>query len=300
MPRHPLAEIFGHRYDNHSDTAERDRDRKLCPFRNKTPSCTKSSLKSPLGVCSVLENEEPVITCPVRFTEGWQPLLDARDLVFANDSSENWKWVPEVRLYDRFHQSAGNIDWVLVRLNDAGELVDYGAVEVQSVYISGNVRDPFNRYMEMRPDHDVPWRGQVRPDFLSSSRKRLLPQLLYKGEILRAWGKKTAVILQDRFFRTLPDLDEVSRAEADIVWLTYRMELDEAANEYRLKRDRVVYTSSKETLSRITHAEAGEEAEFIRQVVAKMKRMDSGELSLADLVVDPVSDDESELGDLDE
>jgi hypothetical protein len=50
----------------------------------------------------------------------------------------------------------------------------------------------------------------------------------------------------------------------------------------------------------MSRAEAGDAAEFIKQVVAKMKKMDSGELSLAGLVVDPVSDDESELGDFDE
>ena len=30
---------------------------------------------------------------------------------------------------------------------------------------------------------------RVAPDYLSSSRKRLVPQLIYKGSILKAWGK---------------------------------------------------------------------------------------------------------------
>jgi len=34
-----------------------------------------------------------------------------------------------------------------------------------------------------------------RPDYLSSSRKRLAPQLIFKGGIINAWGKKTAVAL---------------------------------------------------------------------------------------------------------
>ena len=32
-----------------------------------------------------------------------------------------------------------------------------------------------------------------RPDYLSSSRKRLAPQLIFKGGILKTWGRKQAV-----------------------------------------------------------------------------------------------------------
>jgi len=32
---------------------------------------------------------------------------------------------------------------VLVAYDDAGKVVDFGALEIQAVYISGNVREPF-------------------------------------------------------------------------------------------------------------------------------------------------------------
>ena len=49
----------------------------------------------------------------------------------------------EVRLNDKNGKSARNIDMVLVALDDNDEIVDFGALEVQAVYISGNVKKPF-------------------------------------------------------------------------------------------------------------------------------------------------------------
>jgi hypothetical protein len=64
-----------------------------------------------------------------------------------------------------------------------------------------------------------------RPDYLSSSHKRLVPQLLFKGGILHSWKKKTVVALSKDFFETLPSLKEISKDEADIAWLIYDLQL---------------------------------------------------------------------------
>ncbi len=127
--------------------------------------------------------------------------------------------VPETRLDDAEGRSAGNIDFVLASLDSRGEIADFGALEVQSVYISGNVSGPFQHYMETRPNDTFAWVGVACPDYLSSSRKRLVPQLIYKGGILREWKKKTAVAVQKAFYETLPMLPEVAKEDADIAWL---------------------------------------------------------------------------------
>src|SRR5260370_24818723 len=80
-----------------------------------------------------------------------------------------------------------------------------------------------------------------RPDYLSSSRKRLAPQLIYKGGILHAWGRKQAVAVDSSFFNTLPTMIEVDKSEAEIAWLVYDLQLDQY-NRYRLIRSRTVYT----------------------------------------------------------
>jgi hypothetical protein len=78
MPTHPLAEVFGFPTDNFSNEAERFRKNHLCPFNNKSPNCTKSSVENPLGVCSVFGGEDIVITCPVRFRQNWTITIDYR------------------------------------------------------------------------------------------------------------------------------------------------------------------------------------------------------------------------------
>lgn len=177
MPNHPLAEVFGHLTTDFSDRAKRFRKNKLCPFNNKVPNCTKDKAKDPLGVCSVYNGNTAVITCPVRFREDWLIAEDAASFFFPEDSS--WTSLTEVRLPDGDGKSAGNIDVVLVAYDTCGKVIDFGSLEVQAVYISGNVREPFAHYMKDCFDHrEMDWRSEPnypRPDFLSSSRKRLAP-----------------------------------------------------------------------------------------------------------------------------
>lgn len=56
--------------------------------------------------------------------------------------------MPEIRLTDVNGKAAGNIDLVLVEYNDEGYVTDFGALEIQAVYISGNLRRPFRAYMK--------------------------------------------------------------------------------------------------------------------------------------------------------
>ncbi len=197
MPDHPLAEVFGFPVDNLSSEATRYRENKLCPFNNKVPNCTKDKANNPLGVCSIFDGEKLAITCPVRFRQDWIIVEDAASFFFPVNA--NWTTLTEVRLRDRQGKSAGNIDVVLVQYDNDGRVLDFGALEIQAVYISGNVRRPFEAYME-NPEvgADMDWSKETnypRPDYLSSSRKRLAPQLLYKGGILSAWNKKIGVAL---------------------------------------------------------------------------------------------------------
>jgi hypothetical protein len=270
VPSHPLAEVFGFPHDNHSERAERYRNQALCPYNNKVPSCTKNSVINPLGVCSVFEAEQPVITCPTRFREDWRILEDAANFFFPPGT--RYTAVPETRLDDADGQSAGNVDFVLVALGPQGEIADFGALEVQSVYISGNVSGPFNQYMETRPNHVFTWGGSVRPDYLSSSRKRLVPQLIYKGGILREWNKKTAVAIQRPFYESLPPLPVAAREDADIAWLIYELVLDDRMNLYHLTQDEIVYTNSEAVLAHITTAKAGDMRGFLSRIQQKLER----------------------------
>ena len=279
MPTHPLAEVFGFPPDNLSPDADRYRKNKLCPFNNKVPNCTKDKANDPLGVCSIYDDDEIVITCPIRFRQEWIIAGDAATFLFPTGTT--WTSLTEVRLKGKHGKSAGNIDVVLVAYNEQGRVVDFGALEIQGVYISGNIRRPFEHYMEDPAKRgNMDWTHQPnypRPDYLSSSRKRLAPQLIYKGGILNAWSKKSAVALNRGFHNTLPVLEETTEAEADIAWLIYDLRRDGTQNRYLLHHYKTVYTRFEASLNQITRPEPGEQQDFIDQLQNKLdEKLENG------------------------
>ena len=91
------------------------------------------------------------------------------------------RWIPlgEVKLHNKSGVAAGNIDMVIVELDEKDQVIAFGAIEIQSVYNQGNVRNPFEAYMK-KPSVGAAfdWSGQPHypnPDYLSSTRKRLMP-----------------------------------------------------------------------------------------------------------------------------
>jgi len=271
---HPLAEVFGFMADDQTPKAQRYRSHRLCPFNNKVPNCTKDKAKNPLGVCSIMQNTKPVITCPVRFREDWLITDDAASFFF--DDGVHWSSLTEVRLNDANGKSAGNIDVVLVAYDEEGRVTDFGALEIQAVYISGNVRDPFEHYMqEPAVNFAMNWTDRPnypRPDFLSSSSKRLAPQLLFKGGILHSWKKKIAVAINKSFFDTLTHLKTVSKDEAEIAWFIYDLDpVKESENDrYRLRKVDTVYTGFQDALLSITTAIPGNIEDFVRLLQEKL------------------------------
>ena len=266
----PLSEVFGFPIYNNSLKAERYRTQKLCPYNNKVPNCTKDKANNPLGVCSVYHGNISVITCPIRFREHWIIVENAAKFAFG----PNLKWtsISETKLLDANGQSAGNIDFVLVAYDDNGKLIDFVSLEVQGVYISGNLRNPFEDYMQ-NPNENFEWQtgyNYPKPDYLSSSRKRLIPQMLYKGGIFQAWKKKQAVALQKSFFETLPTLPRTSKSNADIAWFLYDLVEDKKTKQKTLTLIETVYTEFEPALLKIITPEPGNISEFIDILQSKL------------------------------
>jgi hypothetical protein len=277
FPGQPMAEIFGFPPENDKTEASRCRKLRLCPFGNKIPNCTKDKARDPLGVCSVNTSEGPVITCPIRFRENWQIAEEAAAFFFGEKT--RWTSLTEVRLNDADGKSAGNIDVVLAAYDERGKVYDFGALEIQAVYISGNVRDPFERYMSLSSGSHMDWSkmpNYPRPDFLSSSRKRLAPQLLFKGGILHAWNKKMAVALDSAFFSTLPELKEIEKDKADIAWLVHDLVPDPQQGRFHLSLTKTVYTAFDEALRTITLPRVGALDRFVDFLQSKVdEKLDS-------------------------
>ncbi len=271
MPNNPLAEVFGFPNNSFSDQAKRYRRNKLCPYNNKVPNCTKDKANNPLGVCSIYHKNSPVITCPIRFRQDWLIAENAANFFFGNNA--NWTSLIEVRLKNADGQSAGNVDVILVSYDDRGRVIDCGAIEIQAVYISGNIREPFETYMN-DPEgwENINWSRLANyyptPDYLSSSRKRLIPQLLYKGAILRGWNKKQAIVVQKSFFDTLPNLPQIEQEKAEIAWYLY--DLQQQNDQFNLVLSNVVYTEYWPAINRISTPEPGKLEDFIKILQQKL------------------------------
>lgn len=278
------------------------------PFQQQFGPCTKDSQKNPLGVCSVKSGDVAAITCPVRFSEAgvmidaaanWSaavlgltpadlvPIAEVR-LVPAAAEHEleqaqegNNLAVPEV-----VETSAGNIDYVLANIDapQAGStriedyaVNAYAALEVQAVYISGNVRNLFTEYM----GGDA-WDGEnpPRPDWLSSSRKRLVPQLAWKGSVLHAWGRPIAVSVQAAFWDTMPYLQRVTTDRQDgdafreMAWVI--VDLKRRGSLYRLEHVKTAFSTFDEALAAATQTPAGSDRLVRAAIITKYIKATTG------------------------
>lgn len=284
----PLGEVFGFPIDNEGERALRYRENKLCPFNNIVSNCTKNSIEFPLGVCSLNHKDKQVIICPIRFREDWTIISDAASFIF--DGRDSWTHVGEVRLNDKHGKSAGNIDYVLVSYDDKGRVLDFGSLEVQSVYISGNLTGPFTAYLD-NPSPLFSWTQAFKypkPDYLSSSRKRLIPQIIAKGSILKQWNKKQVVALQTSFYNTLPSLPEVDKSESDFALFLYDLVPQENTKTLSLQLQKVIYTNFASALEQIAKFEAGSIDQFTDLLQRKLdsKKLGNSNDNLENIVVE--------------
>ena len=211
-----------------------------CPFQAGNVPCRK-----PGGVCSQRDYRPylgnhlanrigepagpPIIMCPKRFEQDgevhrWLAKIVGFESVYVAQE------VPFMRSPDT-NREAGRIDLVLSGDDAASEW--YG-LEIQAVYFSGpGMTADF--VLLSQDDSRLPPAptARRRPDWRSSSAKRLMPQLTVKIPTLRRWGKKMAVAVDTSFFgaiggntaRPSHDLND-----GDILWLTL-----DVSDGYRLQ-----------------------------------------------------------------
>ena len=117
------------------------------------------------------------------------------------------------------------------------------------------------------------------PDYLSSSRKRLIPQIIAKGSILKQWNKKQVVALQTSFYETLPPLPEVAKAESDFAFFLYDLVQVPKEKQLELKLRKVIYTNFAIALEKIAKFEAGSMNDFTQLL---QKKLDAKHLGVTD------------------
>ena len=195
-----IVEFFGYAPRDHSPTAVVARRDTHCPFLGET--CTKRLRDgAPSGACTLQQTKaaEPVVCCPNRlYADDYRILRDVADIAFRPRiplvrASEldgtvgeciavfGHRWGKELRLPNRGSRGAYFVDWVLARLDAAGGLVDFVAVEVQSIDTTGNYRAERQAHLDGRI-----FEGSSTAGFnWENVNKRILPQIIYKGHVLR-------------------------------------------------------------------------------------------------------------------
>lgn len=197
-----ISELFGYAATDHSPEAVDARQRSHCPFLNDT--CVKTLNDGTIsGVCTMKPHAAgPVICCPVRlYAHDYRILVDVAAQAFgpglslrpgasaqaeARRTGEHCvavfgkRWGGELRLPQRSGRGAYFVDWILARIDSAGELVDFVAVEVQSIDTTGSYRTARTALLRGEP----PIRASAGFNWENVS-KRILPQIIYKGHVLR-------------------------------------------------------------------------------------------------------------------
>ena len=229
MTRYGIAEWYGHDLLNlttterqdHADAALNRRERP-CPYR--PGPCNKTG-----GVCSMRQYDEhrgritsiagpTVVMCPSRFEQDRLLIGWLNEIVGFGSDAMLAREVPF--MVGNTGKPAGKID--LVVATEQHDLRWFG-LEMQAVYFSGpGMDDEFVRCVRDEGAEPLYPNGVRRPDWRSSSAKRLAPQLQVKVPTLRRWGSKIAVAVDGPFFDSIggPSADPVRDLDAgDVIWL---------------------------------------------------------------------------------
>ncbi|HWE85106.1 MAG TPA: NotI family restriction endonuclease [Terracidiphilus sp.] len=194
-----IIEFFGFSPQDHSKAAVQAREDLQCPFLQQ--KCTKTLSRGEIsGACTLTSKiGGPVICCPNRlYAEKYEILRDIARIAFGpvlpllaassiTDKSGECiavfgkGWGKELRLPNRGKRGSYFVDWILAHLSAAGELINFVAVEVQSIDTTGNYRKEREAYLageefEGRSTANLNW---------ENVNKRILPQIIYKGHVLR-------------------------------------------------------------------------------------------------------------------
>lgn len=220
-----IAEVFGTSVFDTSPSAIAMRSRKWCRFRDT--ACTKVRKSDPVGVCAFSMGSDATIVCPFRFSENSRVFRDAASIAFGE--GEEIVVLPEYKLLSipsvsegKKPKKIGKVDFILGKLRN-GTVVDFAALEIQSVYSSGGgVENAFKNFMGSGA---VGSEGDLGVDFRSSAQKRLVPQLRLKVPIFRRWGKKFFVAIDDTFFAALPEFGVTSEGNSEVTWLAYPLRM---------------------------------------------------------------------------
>ena len=204
-----ILELFCYAPDDRSKAAIDARIEQTCPSIGGL--CTKqigsASNRIRSGVCTIADkNGEPVIICPIRlYAHRYSLLSTVAKLAFRVSAVElvdgrrignhtarrntnlvavfGKGWGGEIRVPGRplrgRKSSSYFVDWVLARLDSKKKLVEFAALEVQTMDTIGSYRAEREAIL-----NGLEYVGKSAGPNWENVNKRILPQLIYKGNLL--------------------------------------------------------------------------------------------------------------------
>lgn len=229
-----ISEFFGYKAENSSKESLQTAMRQVCPFLGK--QCTKVLKDRTIsGVCAIRQKTEgspDVICCPNRlYADDYRMLRIVAKKAFgfnlnlyagraAVDKAKQkggaiavfgHGWGGELRLPQRQGSGSYFVDWVLARLDSNGKLVEFTAIEVQTIDTTGSygkARLALGKDRSIISDTvGLNWENVA---------KRIIPQIIYKGQVLQREDLcKTGLFfvcpkpIYDRVINRLGGLDKI-------------------------------------------------------------------------------------------
>jgi hypothetical protein len=196
-----IVELFGYSATDFSKPAQTLRKSFDCPFLNDR--CTKQLRDgTPSGACTVKQMAgPPIICCPNRlYWDDYFVLQDIAKVAFGRNAALlpksriaeaataqapvavfGKRWGKELHLPKRGGRGSFFVDWVLVLLDSNGGPREFVAVEVQSIDTTGNYQAERQAILRQAAFAGASKAGMN----WENVNKRILPQLIYKGSVLR-------------------------------------------------------------------------------------------------------------------
>ncbi|MGO2360362.1 MAG: NotI family restriction endonuclease [Brachybacterium tyrofermentans] len=202
-----IVDWFGYLASDTSEAATQARRDEWCPFINAP--CVKDFVDGgKSGVCTLKQStRSPVVCCPNRlYGDDWEILRYVSSKAFDDDydlvpgrqarlrAAEigdsvvgvfGKSWGGELHLPQRGGKGSYFVDYILARISPRGDLESFVAVEVQSIDTTGNYQ---NRVRELRGEPQTGSKVSAGFNWENVS-KRILPQLIYKGNVLEQEAK---------------------------------------------------------------------------------------------------------------
>lgn len=208
MPRasgNDIVEIFGYAPDDITPAARSFWGLNICPFTQQP--CTKFNHDRSIcyGVCSVSYGREEVIICPSRLlAANAMPLREISNDAFGDIPILRYEEYIDAERREEFpeecivllgkgsgkeikfgsQKSLMSLDWVLAKVEN-GALVEFTAAELQSIDITNNYRETWNAYNRLPTERAVSIPSSSHGLNWANVHKRLIPQLIRKGQALR-------------------------------------------------------------------------------------------------------------------